>query len=113
MKIILILIIIIALSPAANGQKRSTLWDWSDAALAGSFIADEATTQGVFNRCPNCKELGVIKSTPPRIGVKVGIFSAFKLIDWRSPDTRKGSRWAKAGIAAVFALVSYKNAKIK
>lgn len=113
MKIILLIIIVLCLAAPSQAQGRAKLWDWSDAALAGSFIADEATTRGVFNRCPGCRELGVIKNTGARVGFKIGLFTAFKLVDWKSPDSRKGSRWVKVGIASVFAFVSYKNAKIK
>jgi hypothetical protein len=113
MKIILTIILFLSLSLPAVAQKRQNLWQFDDAALAGSFIADEATTRSLFNRCDTCSEKGVIKHTGARIGVKVGIFSAFKLIEWRAPETRTTTRWVKVGIAAVFAFVSYRNAKLK
>jgi hypothetical protein len=108
MKIIIIVIILLCLAPTSPAQNRN-LWDWSDAALAGSFIADEASTRS----CATCREVGVIKNTGGRTGFKVGLFTAFKLLDWKSPESRTKSRWFKVSIAAVFALVSYKNAKIK
>lgn len=113
MKIIIVILFLFCLTSPAAAQKRQNLWQFDDAVLAGSFIADEATTKSLFDRCNTCSEKGVIKHTGARIGVKIGIFSAFKLIEWRAPETRKNTRWVKLGIAAVFAFVSYRNAKLK
>lgn len=112
--IILTLLMLLTLSSSAAAQRpASPLWNWSDGALATSFIADEATTRQVFNRCPTCYEAGVIKNTGARMGAKIGIFAAFKLVDWRAPETRNKSRWVKLAVAAAFALVSYHNSKLK
>lgn len=74
---------LLLLASVCCAQSRLS-FDRYDAALAGAMLSDELSTAA----CTNCREVGTLKSTPTRIGFKLGLFSTFKLLDYYYPQRR-------------------------
>ena len=101
-----VLVILLLAAPALSQQPR--IWNWSDAALGGAMIADEASTVHAINRCANCREWGV-KNPGVRVGIKAGVFAFLKAWEYNKPEDRRKIRWVKLAFSGLFAGVAISN----
>ena len=72
------------------------------------MVADEGSTAHALNRCPNCRELGVV-SPGLRIGLKAGVFGFFKAWEYKKPEDRGKIRWVKLAFSGLFVGVAVHN----
>ena len=94
--------------PSQQPFRQLPVWNWSDAALAGAMLADEGSTAHALNRCPTCRELGVV-NPGLRIGLKAGVFGFFKAWEYKKPEDRGKIRWIKLAFSGLFVGVAIHN----
>jgi len=112
--VFVILFLILFTSSTALCQqptRQPQLWTWSDAALGGAMLADEASTAHALNRCANCREWGLAPGL--RIGLKAGVFGFFKAWEYRKPEDRRKIRWVKLAFSGIFMGVAIHNMRPK
>lgn len=111
MKVLLLILLLQHFATSAAAQQKRITFDWSDAALAGSLVADEVSSHYAFKR--GAVEAGAIKHTGVRIGAKVLWFGLIKVWDYHHPQQRKQTRWIKLGAACAFGFIAIHNSRVK
>ncbi len=104
------LLVLLPASPSLAQQSKPPLFDWADAPLVGSLVADEVTSHYAFQR--GAREAGVVRHTGLRIGAKVAWFSLIKLYEVKRPQQKKYLRWIKLGFAAFFSGLAIHNSRV-
>lgn len=94
-------------------EPKKFVFDFGDAAIFGSFSADEVSSRPCIP-C-NTREVGAIKDQKTRIALKAGVYGAIKLTEYfyRSENDRKILRWFKVGVGAAFGIVAARNFKLR
>ena len=94
-------------------EPKKFAFDFGDAAILGSFSADEISSRPCIP-C-NTREVGAIKDQKTRIALKAGVYGAIKLTEYfyRSENDRKILKWFKVGVGAAFGLVAARNFKLR
>ena len=107
-----VLVILLLAAPALSQQliirPQPRVWNWSDAALGGAMVFDEASTARALNRCTACRE-GGLSNPALRLGLKAGVFGFFKTWEYRRPGDRVKIRWVKLAFSGVFVGVAMNN----
>ena len=98
--------------PSQQPSQQLPVWNWSDATLGAAMLADETSTAHALNRCPTCREWGLV-NPGLRIGLKAGVFGFFKAWEYKKPEDRGKIRWVKLAFSGIFAGVAIHNMRSK
>lgn len=93
-------------------ERPVALWQWDDALLLGSFVADEVSTRAALTNCSGCREANPMRNTGVRLGYKAASFALVKWFESKHPRDRQKSKWLKVAISGVFAAVATRNIKL-
>jgi hypothetical protein len=112
MKTVLVILLLSVSALSQQPSREQPVWNWSDAALGGAMVADEASTAYALNRCTSCRE-GGLANPGLRMGIKAGVFGFFKAWEYKKPEDRRKIRWVKLAFSGLFVGVAIHNMNMR
>lgn len=115
MRSAVLIMLIVCVSVHAQQPERKFRFELADGVLIGALAGDELTSPGARFGCRICREVGVVKNTGLRIGLKAGLFAGFKVLEFefQEPRERRLIVIFKYATAAMFTAVALRNRSLK